>query len=595
MYPCLVVHMSGKAVLSSVGDVGPVRFGQQSFMTKNFVDAIKMGVGFIRSDTKLYLRPYVLGKGSSLLNTTLDFGLGVTMKRNQPTIMQNRRQQNIHQAVCAGDIVQVYNSLTRYTSCANDYNFSFQTPLQIVYKNVTVCADHETVQDRNKLILIKLLIDHGAEVNMQGLLNKSPLFLAIQKNQVEGSKLLLRNNADPNVVNDLYDSALHASVKSQFEDITKHLLLYQTDLNIVNIFDYTPLDEAIYNSKFNMGQILIKHGAKSKNIYERLFNACDVVSTYPMLNEQPFIEFLLYHATEIDSHGQFTLEALMYYIVTTQHHERNEDQCFLRSYLDMMGINIDNGMSDSDLHIAIYDENKRDILTLLKSGSDVNVKNNFGNSPLHLLLETNDSCNKKWYYKIAKLLIEYGADLRSKNCLDETPFSKAVNESHDIKLIMMMLAKTAGVYGILSLDLPEEIDIPYLTTAYDENELKLHELITAIALSQEQLVDRLLEIDRLPLESKNYCCQDVNTALITAIDKGNYSIVKMLLESGFRTNRRFHTTCSSYRRHKNDLKIVCLLFEFKDSNIIHHMMKKAFFEVVENSDPNKINLSSDAF
>ncbi|XP_023247314.1 uncharacterized protein LOC111643531 [Copidosoma floridanum] len=187
---------------------------------------------------------------------------------------------------------------------------------------------------------------------------------------------------------------------------------------------------------------------------------------------------------------------------------------------------------------------------------------------------------------------QIGANLRAHNFLDETPFYKAVamlykNMSATKNEVKMMLAKITGVH--VTQDNFEEIvsEVPVavknltyiLTPGYDESVLKLHELIIAIAISNEQLVDRLLEIDRLPLESKNYCCEDVNVALFAAVDKNNYNIIKMLLKAGLRTNRyhgKLFLAIGLWTEQK--LSMICLFWEFKDYLTFCYIMKQTIHE-----------------
>ena len=72
----------------------------------------------------------------------------------------------------------------------------------------------------------------------------------------------------------------------------------------------------------------------------------------------------------------------------------------------------------SPLHIAVAQNNLKNVLVLLEEGSDVNATNKDGNTPLHF-------CAKIKNIEIARALIAAGAKFLTKNNRKETPLSAA--------------------------------------------------------------------------------------------------------------------------------------------------------------------------
>lgn len=76
--------------------------------------------------------------------------------------------------------------------------------------------------------------------------------------------------------------------------------------------------------------------------------------------------------------------------------------------------------NDTPLHLACRAAHKEIVELLILNGADVNAKNDYGRSPLHL------AWREKGSARISQILIENGADINLKNNFGETPLSVAV-------------------------------------------------------------------------------------------------------------------------------------------------------------------------
>ncbi|XP_023248441.1 ankyrin-1-like [Copidosoma floridanum] len=324
--------------------------------------------------------------------------------------MLNDESICLHDAVRCGDIATIKEILQRDPSCVNDYDLNFNTPLHLVYNHVNAKYP-EQADDR--LPIMQLLIDYGADVNIRGgYYFDSPLLLAVKK----------------------------------------------------------------------------------------------------------------HHASEVDSHGNFSLKALVYYFRFVHIWLGNKRCTF--ELLKNQGIDAeDYSTGDSDLHLAVRNSDTTMVLLLLEKGANVNVKNVFGDTPLHLAMRL----RVRGWEKIPYLLIKSGADLHAQNFIDETPLRLAKIDSQSSIIWESILTKIGGECE-LTRRLFKKLRINRLRTPYDKNELNLDELLVSVVFGKEDLVDRLL--DKCNIDE----CYD--EALEIAVINEFPKIVKLLLEAGLRFNSR---------------------------------------------------------
>jgi len=108
----------------------------------------------------------------------------------------------------------------------------------------------------------KLLIEHGADVNLKDRNGQSALFLATAQEQVPVMKLLVQNGADVSAPNNHLLTPLHLAVLLECKDVVKFLV----DSGAKDAVDRerkTALAHAIDTNLLEIGEILVKSGSSS--------------------------------------------------------------------------------------------------------------------------------------------------------------------------------------------------------------------------------------------------------------------------------------------------------------------------------------------
>jgi cytohesin len=108
--------------------------------------------------------------------------------------------------------------------------------------------------------IAKLLLEHGADPNIQDNNGRTPLHWAAWKGHLEVVELLLEHGADPNVQDYGGMTPLHYAATGHLE-VVELLLEHGADPNIKNNNGWTPLHYAAKNCRVGVVRVLLDHGA----------------------------------------------------------------------------------------------------------------------------------------------------------------------------------------------------------------------------------------------------------------------------------------------------------------------------------------------
>ncbi len=114
-----------------------------------------------------------------------------------------------------------------------------------------------------KIEIARMLIDAGADVNIQNEEEDTPLHIATRWCNIKTIKLLLDSGADVNIKNKKGWTPLHSTLAIEYLDkLTLLLSVPDIDLNVQDTEGWTPLHWAVYFNEFKVVEILVDAGAR---------------------------------------------------------------------------------------------------------------------------------------------------------------------------------------------------------------------------------------------------------------------------------------------------------------------------------------------
>jgi ankyrin repeat protein len=108
--------------------------------------------------------------------------------------------------------------------------------------------------------VIRLLLQHNADVNAIGGANLTPLHWASQEGEVDAAQILLEHGADVNAVSDYGTPLYYASLYERLE-VVRLLLEHGADVHIRAPGRETPFHVASERGHTEVAQLLLEHGA----------------------------------------------------------------------------------------------------------------------------------------------------------------------------------------------------------------------------------------------------------------------------------------------------------------------------------------------
>lgn len=113
----------------------------------------------------------------------------------------------------------------------------------------------------DQIEMVAFLLSKGANVNAKASYNRTPLFIAVCRRNVELASLLLETGAEANIMSN-GRTALIASVLNDDVKMTELLLAHGANVNTQSEYHSTPLYIAYRRDNIEIGQILLQHGAE---------------------------------------------------------------------------------------------------------------------------------------------------------------------------------------------------------------------------------------------------------------------------------------------------------------------------------------------
>ena len=260
--------------------------------------------------------------------------------------------------------------------------------------------------------MVKLLIEHGADVDGLGSVHPRPLLSAVEANLPEIARLLLEAGAEVDPTDDECRSPLTLAASENHFEMAKLLVDYGAGVNGPATYgcSTTPLLAAALRNHHQMARFLVDRGGSFD----------DGRSLLAAVEARAFdvAEFLIGRGANVGAKRNG--EPLLHVLV------KKNDIEGARFLLDRHA-DVDSTTRDSfaptPLMVAVVEKHVDMAELLISRGANINATNGLGSAPLHWAAERGD-------LEMVELLVKNGADSSIRDDDGHTPSDLALAEGH---------------------------------------------------------------------------------------------------------------------------------------------------------------------
>lgn len=243
---------------------------------------------------------------------------------------------------------------------------------------------------------LKFLLDAGANPNIPGYHNRTPLITAATYNRPRIIELLLEYKADPNLVDKHSKSAAFWAAANNHLSIVELLIKANVNLELKeNEYGKTALYEAVIKQHEQVVEALLKGGA-SPNTHQA--EGTYLLTYAAFIKNEPIVEMLLHGGADPNVSDQHGFSALLY---------------------------------------AAQNGNTRSLTALIDSGAELDYKSKAGNTALLEATLNNRS-------EAAEILLKKGADPNSHEVNSWFPLLAAVSHNN-LKMVERLVSSNADL------------------------------------------------------------------------------------------------------------------------------------------------------
>ena len=398
---------------------------------------------------------------------------------------------------------------------------------------------------RRYLDIMRLLLDHGADLAARDNSGNTVLHFSVSEGHLEAARMLLERGADVDSKNNEGLTPLvqraSQSIREGCLDIMRLLLNRGANGDACDKHGNTALHFAASKGHFEAARMLIERGANVDSQNNNGLTPLQRASQGMWKGYRDIMRLLLDYGANLaarDNIGNTTL-----HLVVSEGHlkgarmllERGADvnsqndegltpiqqasyglrRGYLRyPCLDIMRLLLDHGANftasdksgNTALHFVVSEGHLEAARMLLERGADVNSKNNEGLTPLQRASQG----LRRRYLDIMRLLLDHGADLAARDNSGNTVLHFSASEGH-LEAARMLLERGANVDS--------------------QNDKGL----TPLQRASQGMWRGYLDIIRLLLDhgaNLTGCDNSGNTALHFVVSDGHLEAARMLLERG---------------------------------------------------------------
>ncbi|KAJ7028092.1 ankyrin repeat domain-containing protein [Mycena alexandri] len=276
--------------------------------------------------------------------------------------------------------------------------------------------------------VVQLLIEHGADVNVQGGAYNSPLQAASYNGHENIVQLLIEHGADVNAQGGEYDGTLQAASYMGHETIVQLLIEHGADVNVQVAAHNSALQAASLAGHENIVQLFIEQGANVNAQGGYFGSALQAASLEGHIN---IVQLLIEHGANVNTQGGEYDSALQ--AASTGGHKT------IVQLLIGHGakVNMQGGEYDSALQAASIGGHKSIVQLLIEQGANVNVHGGYFGSTLQ-------AASFEGHENIVQLLIERGANVNVQGGKYDSALQAASYKGHE-NIVHLLIEQGSNV------------------------------------------------------------------------------------------------------------------------------------------------------
>ncbi|XP_013402085.1 ankyrin-3-like isoform X4 [Lingula anatina] len=261
---------------------------------------------------------------------------------------------------------------------------------------------------------VQLLLQHGANPNIQDKELQKPLHLAAERGAAQCVQLLLQHGANPNIQDKWGSTPIHFAAKQGATQCVQLLLQHGANPNIQDKWGSTPIHFAAKQGATQCVQLLLQHGA-NPNIQDKWGRTpLHLAAKYGAIQ---CVQLLLQHGAnpnmqDKDEDGRTPLH------LAAKHGDTQCVQLLLQHGADQ---NIQDKSGRTPPHMAVEQGATQCVQLLLQHGADHNIQDEEGWTPLHLAV-------KQGATECVQLLLQHEADPNIQDRFELTPLHYAAGQ-----------------------------------------------------------------------------------------------------------------------------------------------------------------------
>lgn len=275
----------------------------------------------------------------------------------------------------------------------------------------------------NNIEAVRFLLDHGAAVDSQDNLGRTPMYRAADANHHELCKFLIERGGNPNTATKDNDHTILGQAIANGELRTIELLVMGgAEIECRDDRKRTPLFHAAAMRKTEICLYLLKQGADANPDLASHTIGNDALELTPLhvaicSGDLPVVKVLHEHGAKLEAGDGFQRTALL---LAAKYGHLKVCEYLLTSGADL---HAKNKWANTSLSLAAANGHPEICEYLITAGANLEVRNHERLTPLFLAA----SCGQ---LKVCECLIDAGADIGPRNNIGRTPLALAASNGH---------------------------------------------------------------------------------------------------------------------------------------------------------------------